>query len=105
LLSNPSVIGRTFAYVRTTNDRQQLRVRRMARKGKGKVIFALPATSFRDRDHGPGHHRLPTLIPPPDRRRSNDTIWSTALAPGKAYVTLLRQRSGQVSARIVRVGR
>jgi hypothetical protein len=105
LLSSPSVLGRSFAYVRTTNDRQQLRVRRMARRGKGRVVFAIAATSYRDADHDPGHNRLPTRVPPPDRRRSPFTLWSTALAPGKVYATLLGHRGGHLRARIVRVGR
>jgi hypothetical protein len=104
LLSAPSVLGRSFAYVRTTNDRQQLRLRRMAKHGKGHVIYAIAATSHRDPDHDPGHNRLPTRIPKPDLRRSPWTLWTTALAPGKAYVTLLGHRGGHQRARIIRVG-
>jgi hypothetical protein len=105
LVSSPSIRRRAFVYVRTTNERQQLRLRKMGAKGRGKVIYALPATSIRDKDHDPGHHRLPTRIPPPDRRRTQAIMWSTALAANSAYVTLLRQADGRRSARIVRVGR
>jgi hypothetical protein len=104
-LANPSVLGRSFVYVRTTNERQQLRLRRLAARGKDKVVFSMPATSFRDPDHGRGRHRLPTRVPPPDRRRSSSAMWSTALARDRVYLTLLRQDRGRLSARIVRVGR
>jgi hypothetical protein len=77
----------------------------MGAKGRGKVIFAMPATSIRDKDHDPGHHRLPTRIAPPDRRRTQATMWSTALGANSAYITLLRQAGGKHSARILRVGR
>jgi hypothetical protein len=105
LVSSPSILGRSFAYVRTTNERQQLRVRRLGRRGKGTVVFSMAATSFRDPDHEPGHHRLPTRVPKPDRRRSASAMWSTALAPDRVYLTLLRQKRGRVASRIIRVGR
>ncbi len=105
LVSEPSVWGRSFAYVRSTNDRQQLRVRRRGRRGKGKVVFAMPATSFRDRDHEPGHDRLPTRLPKPDRRRSNWNLIATAIAPGRVYATLLREGAAGVRAKIIRTGR
>ena len=105
LLSTPSVLGRSFAYVRSTNERQQLRVRKLGARGKGKVAFALPGNSFRDPDHGKGRNRLPTRVPRPDRRRTDATIGSTALAPGRVYVSVLRQRGGRVSSRIARFGR
>ena len=105
LVSSPAVYQRSFAYVRTTNESQQLRVRALGGKGKGRRIFGLPATSIRDHDHGAGHHRLPTRIPPPKTRRTDAMIWSTALGPHNAFATLLRQKGGEISARIVRVGR
>jgi hypothetical protein len=105
LVSSPAVFRRSFVYIRTTNERQQLRQRALGGKGRGKVLFGLPATSIRDRDHDPGHNRLPTRLHPPDRRRTDAMMWSTALGPQHAYLTLLRQKSGDLSARIVSVGR
>jgi hypothetical protein len=105
LVSSPSILGRSFVYVRTTNERQQLRVRRLGHRGKGTVVFGMAATSFRDPDHEAGHHRLPTRVPKPDRRRSGSAMWSTALATDRVYLTLLRQKRGRVAARIIRVGR
>jgi hypothetical protein len=105
LLSSPAIFKRAFVYVRTTNESQQLRRRGLGAKGKGKVIYALPATSVRDRDHDPGHNRLPTRIPPPKLRRTDAAMWTTALGPRHAFVTLLRQKDGKRSARIVRVRR
>ena len=91
LVSEPSVWARSFAYVRTTNERQQLRVRRRHGRGIGKLVLSLPATSFRDRDHDPGHHRLPTRLHPPDRRRSAWNLIATSIAPGRVYATLLQE--------------
>jgi hypothetical protein len=105
LVSDPSVWGRSFAYVRTTNERQQLRVRRRSRRGKGKLVYALPATSYRDRDHDPGHVRLHTREPKPDLRRSNWNLIATAIAPGRVYATLLREGGSRVRAKIIRTGR
>jgi len=105
LLSNPSGLGRSFVYVRATNERQELRLRKLGGRGRGEVVFSLPATSYRDPDHGRGHERLPTRVPPPDRRRSASAMWTTALAPERVYLTLLRQKRGRVAARIIRVGR
>jgi hypothetical protein len=105
LVSEPSVWARSFAYVRSTNERQQLRARRRHGHGSGKLVLSLPATSFRDRDHGHGHHRLPTRLPPPDRRRSDWNLIATAIAPGRVYATLLQDGPRGVRARIVRTGR
>jgi hypothetical protein len=105
LVSEPSVWAGSLAYVRTTNERQQLRVRRRHGHGSGKVVLSLPATSHRDRDHGRGHHRLPTRLPPPDRRRSNWNLIATAIAPGRVYATLLQDGPRGIRARIVRTGR
>jgi hypothetical protein len=105
LVSEPSVWARSFAYVRTTNERQQLRVRRRHRGGSGKLVLSLPATSRRDRDHGRGHHRLPTRVPPPGRRRSAWNLAGTSIAPGRVYATLLQEGPRGVRARIVRTGR
>ena len=105
LVSEPSVWARSFAYVRTTNERQQLRVRRRHGRGIGKLVLSLPATSFRDRDHDPGHHRLPTRLHPPDRRRSAWNLIATSIAPGRVYATLLQEGPRGVRARILRTGR
>ena len=105
LVSSPAIFKRSFVYVRTTNESQQLRQRALGGKGKGKVIYALPATSIRDHDHDPGHNRLPTRLPPPKLRRTDAMMWTTALGPRNAFVTLLRQKGGDLSARIVRTRR
>jgi hypothetical protein len=105
LVSSPAIYKRSFVYVRTTNESQQLRQRALGGSGKGRVLFALPATSIRDHDHDPGHNRLPTRIPPPKTRRTDAAMWATALGPQNAFVTLLRQKDGELAARIVRARR
>ncbi len=105
LVSEPSVWARSFAYVRSTNERQQLRVRRRRGSGPGKVVLSLPAISFRDRDHDPGHQRLPTRLHRPDLRRSDWSLIGTAIAPGRVYATLLASGPAGVRSRIIRTGR
>lgn len=68
-LSNPSLRGKSMLYVRTSRRGDALRLRRL---GKG------------------GDRSL---------RRSKDTLWSTALASKRAYVTILEGRAPR--ARIV----
>ncbi len=91
--------------MRSTNERQQLRVRRRHGRGAGKVVLSLPAISFRDRDHDPGHHRLPTRLPPPDRRRSNWNLIGTAIAPAASTRPCSGTGRRGMRARIVRTGR
>ena len=105
LVSEPSVWAGAFAYVRSTNERQQLRVRSRHGRGTGRVVLALPAISYRDRDHDSGHHRLPTRIHPPVLRRTNWSLVGTAIAPDRVYATLLRNGPAGVRARIIRTGR
>lgn len=105
LVSAPSVQGAYFSYLLTTNERQEVRVRRLRGRGLGRLVYSLPATSRRDQDRGAGHRRLPTRVPPPDRRRTNTAIAGTTLAGRSVYLTFLEQRRGRVSARIAHVGR
>ncbi len=97
--------GRRFSYLLTTNERQQVRIRKLRARGRGRLVYSVAATSRRDRDQGagPNHHRLPTRVLPPDRRRSNSTIAGTTLTRNSIYLTLLVQRQGHVAARIARV--
>lgn len=107
LFSSPSVRGDAFSYVRTTNTRQEVYVRKLGAKGPGGMIYRTPATSYRDSDQGAGphHKRLPTRIPPPDRRRTNTQIAGTTLTKDTVYLTLQTQRGGDVSTRIARAAR
>lgn len=100
--TNPALLGRSFAYVRTTRQRQEIRIRSLSGRGLGRLVHYRPATSLRDPDHGPGRHRIPTRDLPPRLDRDPWTIWSLALAPKAVYATLTRPRAGAPRTRLVR---
>jgi hypothetical protein len=79
LLFDPSVNGRSFAYVRTDALRSRLMVRRRHAHGAGRVLLSLG--------------------------RSKGLLWSNALTGSTAYTTILRPSSGNADATIVGVGR
>ena len=67
-------------------------------------------TGYRDAGHEPGNehkkHGHPHKMWKRPRRGVSPTLWTTALAADAAYVTRLRQTSGQALAtEIVRVDR
>ncbi|HSI80192.1 MAG TPA: hypothetical protein VK919_06020 [Solirubrobacterales bacterium] len=78
-LSNPSVLSRRVLYVRSTRAGHELRLKRISAEGPGRRLLK--------------------------RRHNKATLWSTALAPDRAYVTLLRGRGNPPGARIVSVRR
>jgi hypothetical protein len=111
MLLNPSARGGTLVYVRSTFRRQELRLGPLAkgRVGLDRVLYSTTPTGRRDSAHEPGYvkdeHYPGGLYPRPPAGRS-DTLWTTALGPGAAYVTRLRQRTGKAaSAVILRVTR
>jgi hypothetical protein len=79
LLFDPSVKGRSFAYVRADARRSRLMVRRLQKRGDGRVLLSLG--------------------------RSKGVLWSNALTDSVAYATILQPSSGNPDASIVRVSR
>jgi len=79
LLFDPSVKGRSFAYVRTDARRSRLMVRRRHGHGAGRVLFSLG--------------------------RSKGVFGANALTDSLAYATILQPSSSNPDARIVGVGR
>jgi hypothetical protein len=79
LLFDPSIKGRSFAYVRTDARRSRLMVRRRHAHGAGRVLLSLG--------------------------RSKGVLWSNALTDSIAYVTIVQPSSGNPDATIVGVGR
>jgi hypothetical protein len=79
LVFDPSVKGRSFAYVRTDARRSRLMVRRRHAHGAGRVLFSLG--------------------------RSKGVLWSNALADAIAYATIVQPSSNNPDATIVGVGR
>jgi hypothetical protein len=79
LLFDPSINGRSFAYVRTDARRSRLMVRRLTARGPGRVLLSLG--------------------------RSKGVLWSNALTRSLAYATIVRPSSTSPDATIVGVDR
>jgi hypothetical protein len=100
LLLNPSASGRHLLYVRSTFQRQQLRIGALEARAvrSDRAVYGLVPTGRRDAGHGPGDkhqaHGHPKKLPPRPRPGVAYTLWSTALGPDAAFVTRLRQKSG-----------
>jgi hypothetical protein len=77
-LQNPSILGRRLLYVRIERKHQTLRLRDLSGSEKGRVLLK--------------------------RKRGRGTLWSTALAENRAYVTLLEGKRGK-QARLISVAR
>jgi hypothetical protein len=112
LLLNPSLHGGRLLYVRNVFTRQELRIGPQTRRAPkhDHRLWGMPPTGRRDSGHEPGkeHHRhgWPRRLWPRPKRGVSATLWTTALAPGVAYVTLLRQVAGApLEVAILRVTR
>jgi hypothetical protein len=112
LLTNPSLHDGRLLYVRSIFTRQELRLGPDRRRGpkRDRRLWSMPPTGRRDNGYEPGkeHHRhgWPRRLWPRPKRGLSATLWTTALAPDVAYVTLLRQMSGQpLEVAILRVER
>jgi hypothetical protein len=112
LLLNPSARGGVLLYVRSTFQRQQLRIGALRRRSvkRDRALYGTVPTGRRDEGHEPGksHHRhgWPRKLPPRPKRGVHVTLWSTALAADAAYVTRLRQDTGRpVTATLLRIAR
>jgi hypothetical protein len=112
LLLNPSLHGGRLLYVRSIYRRQELRLGpQTARRPRRDVrLWSTVPTGRRDAGYEPGveHHAHghPEKLPPRPPRDVSLTLWSTALGPGSAFVTRLRQNAGQpVRATLLRVPR
>jgi hypothetical protein len=112
LLLNPSLQGGRLLYVRAHHARQELRLGPVTRRSprKDRRLWSTVPTGRRDAGHEPGNehkkHGQPHKLWRRPRRGVSGTLWTTALADDAAYVTRLRQVSGQpLVAEIVRVPR
>ncbi len=79
LLFDPAVSGRSFTYVRTDARRSRLMIRKLRARGPGRVLFSVS--------------------------RSTGLLWTSALVPGAAYVTVMKPSSTGRDATIVQVDR
>jgi hypothetical protein len=103
-VTNPATDGGRMLYVHATGQVQQLRVGPIAPADPAAdvVLLTQPSPGQRDREHERGRHRhragyrghRPPL-PPRAPRGVVPTLWTTAIAPGVAYVTRLRAIKGR----------
>jgi hypothetical protein len=112
LLLNPSSDGKRLLYVRSTFQRQQLRIGLLRPRPvrRDRSLYGTVPTGRRDEGHEPGEshhaHGWPRKLPPRPKPGVNVTLWSTALSSGSAFVTRLRQDTGKpLSATLLRVPR
>jgi hypothetical protein len=93
-LLNPSLLGDKLLYVRESRCAQELRVGPVA-GGNERVLYRLAPLAGQDRGHERGHTSQGEHLPCPHRPRPTPKIlWTTALASGSAYVTVLRPVRG-----------
>jgi dipeptidyl aminopeptidase/acylaminoacyl peptidase len=100
-LLNPSELAGTLLYISSSNERQLVRIgARRARTGdQDRTLFRMHAVTRRDAGHEPNHERHAAGYPGgkspklPERAPEgvSVTLWSTALAPGGAYVSRMRR--------------
>ena len=102
LLLNPSLNGGVLAYVRSSARSQQLRV-------GGRVVYSTTPTARRDAGVERGKHLhhagYPNGRPRQSRRPRRGvvrTLWTTALTPDEAYVTVLQVGKAPAILRVPR---
>lgn len=112
LLLNPSLAGGRLLYVRAYYARQELRLGPLTRRSprRDRRLWSTVPTGRRDAGHEPGNehkqHGQPHKLWKRPARGVSSTLWTTALAGDAAYVTRLRQVSGEpLVSEIVRVPR
>lgn len=102
-LLNPTLDGGRLLYVHATATRQKLRigVASPRRTRSDRTLWSTWPTARADMGREPrrGHHRHYPSNKPPRRparppKGISDTLWTTALGPYTAYVTRLRERTG-----------
>src|SRR5262249_7526295 len=95
-LLNPSLLDGQLLYVRSSRCAQQLMLGPARVGGRDHVLYQLGPLAGQDKGHDPGHteqgERLPCAHKP---RLSAKVLWTTALSPTTAYVTVLRPGSGK----------
>jgi hypothetical protein len=93
-LLNPSLLGGQLLYVRSTRCSQQLVLGR-ARGGRDRVLYEIGPLAGQDAGHERRHTRQGEHLPCPYRPRPTaKMLWTTALSPTKAYVTVLKPAPG-----------
>lgn len=111
-LDQPALAGGRLLYVERRACDQRLRLTTLdaTRRRSTRTLLTLGSTARRDAGHE--HHHTgqgsePSACPHGTPGRTRTVIWSTALDPRAAFVTLLRPAAGRAApaARIVRIAR
>jgi hypothetical protein len=115
LLLNPSELAGRLAYVRSSPQGQEVLLgpRRGRRGTADRRLYFTHATVRRDAAHEPGRSRHGAGYPGgraprlPERAPEGVelTLWTTALAPGAAYVTSIRRTSTATVTQILTLAR
>ena len=93
-LLNPSVLAGELLYVRSSRCSQQLRLGPL-RGGKERVLYEIGPLAGQDQGHENHHTRQGERRPCPHLRKpSTRMLWTTALSPTTAYVTVLQPKRG-----------
>jgi hypothetical protein len=94
-LLNPSLLAGWLLYVRSSRCSQEL-VLGPARKGGGdRVLYETAPLAGQDAGHDRGHTHQGERLPCPFRPKPTARmLWTTALSPTTAYVTVLKPGSG-----------
>jgi hypothetical protein len=94
-LLNPSLLAGQLLYVRSSRCSQQLVLGPARREGRDHVLYETAPLAGQDRGHDPGHTEQGQRLPCPFRvKPTARMLWTTALSPTTAYVTVLRPRPG-----------
>ena len=93
-LLNPSLLDGQLLYVRSTRCSQQLVLGR-ARGKRDRVLYQIGPLAGQDAGHERHHTRQGEHLPCPFRPRPTaKMLWTTALSPTTAYVTVLKPAPG-----------
>ena len=103
---NPSLLAGQLLYVRSSRCSQQLRLGR-ARGGHDRALYEIGPRAGQDAGHEGDHTRQGERLPCPHLRKATAKIlWTTALSPTTAYVTvLLPRRGGRTTPTLIAVPR
>jgi len=95
LLLNPARVGSRLLFERIGRCGQELQLGPLTGRAAARTLYRLPPLAGQDAGHERGHttqgERLPCRRPPKPTKRM---LWTTALTPKTAYVTVLRPTSG-----------
>jgi hypothetical protein len=94
-LLNPVRLGGKLLYIRESRCAQQLRIGPLDGNGAGRLLYSLPPLAGQDIGHEGGHTGQGEHVPcRPRPKPTKRMLWTTALSPTAAYVTVLRPGAG-----------